>query len=77
MGSRSKFLLALRQIVKRAALDEFFEFFDHVEMLSGCPLRLLEFGKVLNYALHVFDRVELSLTLLGLQEFVHQGLNFS
>ncbi len=70
-------MLTLRQIVKGAALDKFFEFLDHVEMLSGRSLGLLELGEVLNHALHVFDRVELSLALLGLKEFVYQSLDFS
>ena len=48
-------MLALREIVKGAALDQLFELLYHVEMLGGGALGLLKLGEILDYALHVLD----------------------
>lgn len=44
-------------------------------MLGRVPLALFEFWEILDDALHVFDGVELGLTLLGLQKLLNHIMN--
>ena len=44
-------------------------------MLGSVSLTLLELWEVLNHSLHVLNRIELGLTLLGVEELFDERLN--